>query len=369
MGFWHTGYIEHHEESGLGDNWKPAPTVYRCMHCSLQFGIEDELRKHRFESHPYTRPTMFLRGVELGASRVNVTRKIEPSEIHLGACLSARLNGAPVPIVELSRRLSLVRSDRIAVDLVNAGASASYDIHFQIADAVDLDAIDASFQRFAKRRTLSIVSLDDFITECRLFSSASLYLDGIAQYLYGVLAKERASDSSLPYDKYPERFNAAARALMDFERPLAKLIRGLVALNFNQFIDAATVAPAGRLRSVAQRFVDSVNGSGWKVLAAGTPSANVPEELLTDSETHQILEWATVPSKVLEREMPKIESLVRGDASSYSKLKLKILLVAAYELTNDVGHAIKAARDLLNNPETEVMAERIVHRLTAKEDS
>lgn len=365
MGFWHTGYIEHHEESGLGDSWKPGPTIYRCIHCPLQFGLEDELRKHRFETHPYTRPFMFLRGLELGASRVNVTRRITPTEIQLEACSSARMNGALISIDELPNQLSRIKNDRVEIDLYSAGVSASFDINFQIANAADLDAIDISFQRLAKRRTLSIVSLNDFITECGHLSSAGIYLDGIANYLYGVLAKERASDSSLTFNKYPERFNAAASALMDFERPLAKLIRGLVALNFNHFKDAATTAPSGLLRAVAQNFSDSIQGCGWILLTEGRPDRNAPEHLLTDSETHQILEWAVAPPLELVREICKIESLLRGEASSYSKLKLRILLVAAYELAHDFGSAVRTARELLNSPETEIMAERIVHRLTA----
>ena len=367
MGFWHTGYIEHHEDAGLGDNWQPAPTVYRCVHCSLQFEMEDELRKHRFETHPYTQPSLFFRGIELGASPVYVRRKIKPSEIFLATCNRAYLNGEAISVGDLPTRLSHIRSDRVTIELSNAGASASYDIHFQIADARDLERVDEAFQRLAKCGVLSISSLDDFIIQCRPFATAAPYLDGIAHYLYGVLAKERAPDSTVPHDKYPDRFNAAAAALADYERPLANLIRALVAFNFNHFQEAATLAPAGRLKTAALGFSDSVGGAGWSPVAARTIKANCPEDLLTDSETHQILAWTEAPAKTLVRETERIELLANGEASSFSKIKLKILLIAALEAGGESTRARKTARELLIYQATAPMAERIIDRTTATE--
>jgi hypothetical protein len=39
MGFWHTGYAEFHEPTGLGTSWStcytpPPPVRYACEHCS-----------------------------------------------------------------------------------------------------------------------------------------------------------------------------------------------------------------------------------------------------------------------------------------------------------------------------------------------
>ena len=341
--------------------------VYRCLHCPLQFNKEDELRKHRFETHPYTRPSLFLRGIELGASPVYVTREIKPGEIFLAACDRAQLNNEDISVGDLPTRLSRIRSDRVRIDLSNAGASAIYDIHFQISDVRDLDRVDESFQRLATRGVLSISSLDDFIAQCRPFATAAPYLDGIAHYLYGVLAKERAPDSTVPYDKYPDRFNAAAAALADYERPLAKLIQALVAFNFNHFQEAATLAPAGRLKTAALGFADSVEGTGWKFVAARAIEESRPEDLLSDSETHQVLTWTEALAKTLVREIERIEFLAKGEASSLSKIKLKILLIAAYEADGESTWARKTAHELLNYPATAPMAGRIIDRMTAAE--
>ncbi len=65
---------------------------------------------------------------------------------------------------------------------------------------------------------MTVSTIDGFIEDCRPFSTADLYYDGICHYLYGVLAKERSPDSSLPYEEYRDRFNRAADALRDYDK-------------------------------------------------------------------------------------------------------------------------------------------------------
>ena len=367
MGFWHTGYFEHHEEAGLGDNWQPARQVFHCQHCDGQFVTIEALRQHRFEAHPYVRPIMFVRGIELGASQFHVTRKIRALDFQFSDCEEARIDGVKVPVEQLAKRLSKIANNRARVELMNSGVTASYDLNFRIAEELHLDGVDRAFVRLANRAVLSIAAIDGFISECRRYKTAEMYLDGIAKYLYGVLAKERSCDSSLAYEAYPDQFNAAIAALSDFDRPLARAIRGLVAFQFNHFHDATINAPVGRLQAAAQRFLDSLNGDGWHMPAGLALSADAPEELLTDSQTDKLLSWSEASAGQLMRDIEEIAALSKRESLAFNQLKAKILLSAAYEAAGDSKNALKTARELRADPDAAGMASRIIDRLTAGE--
>ncbi len=63
MGFWHTGYMDFHEPTGL-DGWvfDPKPPTFPCKHCGAIWNSLDDLRKHRFEKHSLIRPILFIDG-------------------------------------------------------------------------------------------------------------------------------------------------------------------------------------------------------------------------------------------------------------------------------------------------------------------
>ena len=68
MGFWHTGYAEFHEPTGLdGFAYQAPPSVrYVCEHCEQYYFELDDLRRHRFEQHPLRQPALLLRGRAVG---------------------------------------------------------------------------------------------------------------------------------------------------------------------------------------------------------------------------------------------------------------------------------------------------------------
>src|SRR5215213_11456233 len=96
VGFWHTGYIEFHEPSGLDRAFMPGPTLYPCRHCEKAFGTPEELRVHRFEAHAYKRPLLFIRELEVGTTPLRITRALRPAEVSASCYDSARINGRPV---------------------------------------------------------------------------------------------------------------------------------------------------------------------------------------------------------------------------------------------------------------------------------
>lgn len=363
MGFWHTGYMEFHEATGLGHTYTPEKPVYACKHCEQRFDSMDALRRHRFEAHPYKRPVLFVRGIELGTTPFRLTRSASPSDFVLERCADAFVNGERLPPKDVPARLASVNNDRVKVELGNGGASAVFELDISIAQGHDLEGIEAAFLELAKKKELTRKSVEAFIEACEPFATAQAYYDSICKYLYGVMAKEKDAGTSLPYEAYLDRFNQAADALQDYDRPLARMVRALIAFHFNHFSDAAAVAPPGRLQMASERFVAALDSATWDEAARGYErSRSVPEDLLTDFETLRILRWSEMSAKELAGEIKNISALIKRDELEYDRLKLTILLAEASAAAGDTALARRTARELIGTPQTAAWAERMIAR-------
>ena len=263
MGFWHPGYHGVYDPSDLTHTYVPRIIKFTCQLCSLSFESQEDLRLHRFEDHPFFRPTLFLRGNELGATPVPLTRKLLPTDILIERATSVLVNGKSVPVTKVPKLLSDITNDRVTLVLANETVTSTFELEINVADSRDIEGIEKAFLKMAQTRSLTLKSVEIFIDECKTFKSASLYCDGICHYLYGVLAKERASDSGLAFDQYPDRFSRAAHELQTYEQPLAQTIRALIAFNLNYYTDAANESPTERLNTVFTRFAESLKGHRW----------------------------------------------------------------------------------------------------------
>jgi hypothetical protein len=366
MGFWHTGYMEFHEPTGIDVYYPPAKIWYPCQKCDLRFESVEELRRHRFEDHAYARPMLFVRGLEVGATPVRVTKPLATGDIHVDRASKATVNGKAVKLGDLSKHLAPILNDRVTVELTNDGASASFELNFEIASVEHLSGVEVAFFKLARNRTLSIAAIGSFIEECRGFGTAAGYFDGICHYLYGVLAKERAQDSGLRYDEYPERYSRAADQLKGFERSLSHTVQALVAFHFNHFDDACFLAPPGRLRHAALAFAASLEKEPWNFVRVPPEAESVHlENLLTDYDTVRILDWAALGVSELGGEAADIEARLNRDLPSFDRLKLQVMLAEGLAAHGNVTGARKAARELIGNPQTTAWAEWLLSRLPA----
>jgi len=369
VGFWHTGYMEFHQPTGLEEDYRPAKTFYRCHHCDAQFDDMDALRGHRFEAHPYSRPVFFVRGIELGTTTFRVTRDASAAEFVVVRTTTAAINGKSVQVADVPKLLAKIKNDKVKIELANDGAHAVFEVAFRIAADEDLEGVEAAFLKLAKKGLLTIASVEGFIEDCKPFATADAYCDGICHYLYGVLAKERSPDSALPYDEYRTRFNRAADELLDYDRPIARIIRALVAFHFNHFADVVSIAPAGRLRIASSRFTSLLDGKEWSSMPMlSVARRNTMEDLLTDHETLRILRWANSSLADLGGEASDISALAKRDIPEFDRLKLRILFAEASVAAGDKGEARKAARTLIGSSKTAVWAERTIAGLADEKD-
>lgn len=370
MGFWHTGYAEFHEPSGLeGYIYSPPPPVrYVCEYCMVSFAELEELRRHRFESHPLRQPALWLRGRAVGALPVTVLSALRPDDVVVEDTTRCTLNGRDVALAELGPRLARMSHEFVELELANVGAVTHCVLDFRIAGEVHLTNVEEAFLRMARERVLTIDSLSRFIQECRSFQDAMPYCDGVCHYLYGVLAKEKSADSGLRHEQYVERFVRASEELAGFDRSLARSIRALVAFHFNQFAEAEHLAPEdGALRRTAGAFAGLLQGLPWHYEAALSPSlGSVVENLLTDQDTLQVLSDASHGLPGLKDRSNELQEHLRQAFAGFDRLKRVLLASEALaEKKDEASHAAarSLAREMASQPDTRAWAQAMLERL------
>lgn len=371
MGFWHTGYAEFHEPTGLGEYvyTPPPPVRYACEHCAQSFSHLEALRKHRFEQHPVRQPALLLRGKPVGALTQVLMTPLGPADVLVEDATACLVNGEPIPPARLGQHLAAMRREFADVELSNQGAITRCQLDFLVADEAHLAGVEAAFLRLARDRLLNIQAVSRFNEDCRAFASAMPYCDGISHYLYGVMAKERSPDSGLKHEEYIQRFLRSSEELSGFDRPLARSVRSLVAFHFNQFDDAEYMAPEGVLRHAAGAFAGLLQGLPWHFDEAFSPApGSAVEDLLTDQDTLQILADAShglVDLKARAEEL--LAHLRRAPAGGYDHMKRMLLACEALAARDEAAshaEAHKLARALAGKPDTSAWANAMLERLS-----
>ncbi len=366
MGFWHTGYIEFHEPQGIDYVYQPKPEIYPCVHCKAVFNSLEALRKHRLEEHPQRQPSLWIAGMQMGATPVRFSSKLESHDISVENAGAARLNGKAITLAALPDLLSNIQQDSVLVELTNADIRTEFRLEITVASETDLKGVETAFLRLAKHQELNLHSIECFIRDCDVFSSAAAYSDGLCRYLHAVLAKEQAPDTGLPYEAYRDRFTHAADVLRTFDRPLACATRALISFHFNHFEDAWRVSPPGRLKVAAEQFMRVIDGDVWQPIRLAPEMEGAKsciEDLLTDHETRRILEWARMPMHLLAADAKMIDTLIKQDMPEYDRAKLRVLLAEALLHSREADQAERQARALIGSATWKAWAESLLGRL------
>ncbi len=359
MGFWHTGYMEFHEPIGF-ENYIPTPPVHRCQHCGAIFEDPAALRTHRFEKHPYNRPILWVGGIEVGTTPITITHQIIAKDIASNYCQTAWINNTPLLPLHLGEQLALIKKDTVRVKLANEGIDAEFTLRFEVASASDLEGVDHCFLNITHGRRLDMRAISAFIAEAERYPTAIRYTNGVCEYLYGVLAKEKSNESSLPYDTYLEKFNRATDALKDFDRPLAQTIGALIAFHFNNFAEANELAGASRVGMVANRFACWLSGKAAETEKPTCQQDHTAlERLLTDADAERLLVWSATELPDIMSRLPDIEDVLTTDIPEFDRTKIRLLLSELY-----VQAARRHARELRNSTALGVWAERFLEHLS-----
>jgi hypothetical protein len=367
MGFWHTGYLEFKEPTGLTWEFVPKLALYTCAICGSQWPEPDSLLRHRFESHPAQRPVLIVRGQELGATPYRITREAVASEFIAQHSNRALVNDEPVPLSELGVILARPRLDRLKVELANDATSAIFDIRYSIASSQDCEGVEQCFNSMIKLKRLDPRAVEGLIGAAESFKSASTYLDGICTYLYGVLSKERYPGLQLSFERYREKFELASATLVDFDRPLARLIRSIVSFHLNHFEEVTNSTAAGPLHWAAKRFQSLLSGgSAAQPMGSVSGAQSYPEDALTDLETARIIRWAIEDSNDLLHEAERLHESLLASAIEYDRLKLRVIFVEHLLSQGDAIGARGIAKMMRNNAATVAWAESVLARTSSE---
>ena len=162
MGFWHTGYIEFHEPTGLGLSGPRQPPVFVCDRCGESFSSAAARDDHRFEAHPQHKPVLIVQGRELGAHRLRITQALVPSDVRLD-CDRAWLNDGEIPACELGDALADCDTpDVCRIKLRKDGIDTGFELEFRIASDKDLTYVESRFEKIICRGRLDLRVVDDF---------------------------------------------------------------------------------------------------------------------------------------------------------------------------------------------------------------
>ncbi|GAT01847.1 uncharacterized protein RMCFA_1959 [Mycolicibacterium fortuitum subsp. acetamidolyticum] len=256
--------------------------------------------------------------------------KTAPEDWRFVNARSVRVNGKRCS--ERDARVALA-STSVGVVSVTLGGDVTdqeFEFSFRIANSKDLAGVDQRLTELIEGRSLTISAIDSFIIRTEKFETARYYRDGLANYFYGVLARERSSESGLvrsstDVDAYKHRFDDAVERLGKFDRPTAEAICGLVAFHYNQFDLALRKTRSPRIARVARRFAS---------LLGATPDTSTPrleidksslDYVLSDTEIERIITWCAIPLDGCSSQIVDEIERSLSDIPATDALKLRVI--------------------------------------------
>lgn len=357
MGFWHTGYMEHHEADFFrsmpsGPVSPPPPPVFPCPHCGIELPSPDSLTHHLFDGHPYSRPLLLFRGRECGRTRMTITTPTIAEDWAPIDCRAVRLNGVTVGSGGLGASLADLQHTVAVVELEGDASTEPVEIEFAIADDSDLAAVDERLLELILGQRLTMGSIQAFIGATETYRTAERYRNGIAIYLYGVLAREGSPDSGLERHEYRSRFDEAAELLHSFDRPAADAICGLVAFHFNQFDQAVQRTRSPRVAWAAARHSDLLAGIHVDGGPGPSPERAGLDFVLSDAHLEQVLSWTARQLRASEPGIIEEMEAALKSLEAFDQVKVRVLCAEHARRLGLIERGLVHANELRHNPAT-----------------
>lgn len=356
MGFWHTGYMEFHEPTG-GEGWarpaKPTPPAYPCRRCGLIFSSEQDLHVHAFGGHSIRRPILVLMGRECGRSRLTVTTPTSPANWVTRNAQRAAVNGRRVAPEEIAPLLSAQRSGVFDVELANDSIVQEFQFEFNLAEEDDLWGVDAALEHLIEGHELDLRAIDKFIMQGKRHLSASRYMAGLADYLYGVLRRE-GIDPAIPVNaSYEAKYDQAVGVLGAFDRPAAEAICGLVGFHYNQFDRAMIKTRSERVAAVSLRLQAMLARKPWIPDDLSSAPHTSLDIALSDSVIDRVLQWCAIPLDGSAKGRAADIVAALPEQRPNDALKLRLIVAEHFLAAGDLDAALRQAEELRHHQKTE----------------
>lgn len=330
---------------------------HQCKKCGESFPDTERLRGHKFEHHPFNRPILVIRDKEVGSQTLHINRKLNNQDVAMRDCNIVILNGEEFSIEHFPEKLSVLANGTYNLRLENSGVSSEFTLEIKVASDEDIKGIENTFREIVVGKELNPAILNRFIEEAKEYESAMRYCDGISSYLYGVLLKEGSTEIKLAFEDYVKKFNAAAEALADYQRPLGRLIISLISFHFNHFSNTASVGEGTMIGWVASQFIAYLDGNSFS--NENKITSHTWEELLADNDTKKIIN--------LTAQFPNVSSIGSVDdlKTEYDRAKVHLILSESSRLQGKMSDAINHAKHIRNLPLFEGWADNFINKIEA----
>lgn len=357
MGFWHTGYLEFAEPHEPGPFPDQAPPTYDCTECPAVFASEADLHVHRFSGHASRRPFLVFRGREAGRTRLTITEPTTVDEWSIHHADEVRLNNRPTTVKAAVAQLAKHELGVVDVELRQGTTLEEYQFEFALAAESDLVGVDAALERFIESGECSLATIDAFIERGKPFRSAKRYLDGLANYLYGVLAREKQDSLVAGREREPAyqgKYDTAVRMLGAFDRPAAEAICGMIAFHYNHFDLAMSKTNSPRVAEVALRLNATLAGRSWRTADLRMTDHPVLDRVLSDSVIEQIVTWSALPLDGSATSDFDEIAASWDSHRSYDALKLRLVSAEHLLAVGEVAAATRVADALRQSRTTDL---------------
>ncbi len=338
-----------------------APIVYRCSVCDGKFLSQDDLFNHRFESHPFRRPSLVLRGKEITSPREIIVNQLSANDIAFADANLFKLNGNYYTKQQFVEKISKQTYGVFEISLANHGVETSYELQFDIPDSVEIAEVERLFFSLLGKEVVDISRIDAFIDVAENYRSASRYMDGLTQYLYGLLAKDQRGGIHLAQYEYREKLNMALDILKIFETPLALVICGIINFNQNIFAYSQPLSSAPKLKQVMNRFSCFIRSEKYEPSFIHMVSS--PSSVPLDATTDRVLEWGMMDWDELCSYRKEIELAINSPTwVADDRFKAQILLTEMFVSLGDFDAAKTIARKVVNDAIFGDWARRVMDR-------
>ena len=302
--------------------------TYLCSECHAQFTSEDRLGEHLTAEHPTLQPYLLVDGTRVPQTSIirrqpadSALRTVNTTRVELGE------NGKPLRPIQpkdLVQILGRTRYGVVELHLHNQRASRRYDIRILVPEEGELQRVEDEFRSHLARTEVTVSDIRHFDEALCIGPGAADYASGLADYVYGVLAKDGGGQTTLPFTEFPAKFRQSLGILDAFvERPLAVAVASCIRFNLNDFRSPWRPCEVPRLDDAFLFFRQRALASESEPTPPSPPQTDSATPLCpVDSVTDYILS--------LVRDLGSISALrdmaSRYDLSDEDRVKVYVLL-------------------------------------------
>ena len=302
---------------------------HRCPECSAEFPSEVDLGDHLTTEHPIPQPHLLLGGTRVPGNWV-IRQPVNSGALQImnASEMAVSIDGAPLRATSAAAFRQILDETRVAMlelHLHTRGAFQEYNIRILVPDEEELRRLENEFVTRLARDDVTVSDVRRFDEATSVGPGAREYASALADYVFRMLAKDGAGQTTLPFAAFPDKLKQSLGILGAFQRPLATAVASCIRFNLNDF--------RGKWSPSGVRALDHAFGIFRQRAFGGTPDSTAlspPENGIehplcpVDAVTQSILGLVDPPAQLEAlRDMT-----LRHDLSDADRVKVYVLLAA-----------------------------------------